>query len=80
MASKILMTNTQICLAKEPVVYGLKIGNFDLEDHPRSGCTGQIDNDRLNPLVESNRRQTWPYVAIIMECSHEGIHEHLQHL
>ena len=54
--------------------------DFDLEDHCRSGRPGQIDNDRLKSLIESNPRQALRELATIMECSQESIRQHLQQL
>jgi len=57
-----------------------KNGDFNLEDQPRSGRPVEVDNDRLNVLVESDPRQTLRELATIMECSHEAIRQHLQQL
>lgn len=52
-------------------------GLDDLEDEPRSGRPSEIDEDRLRSIVEEDPKTTSRELALLFNCSHVTILNHL---
>ena len=55
-------------------------GDIDLEDRPRSGRPGVVDNDVLLALVESDPKQSLEELAKQLGCHFTTVHHRLQEL
>lgn len=53
------------------------LGDYSIEDKPRSGRPSNLDEDALRRLIEANPRLTTREIGITLGCSHSIIEDHL---
>ena len=57
-----------------------RTGHFDLKDTPHSGCSTEVDDDKIKAMIENNRRSTTREIAKKLNISHKCVERHLKQL
>ena len=55
-------------------------GDFVLKDAPRSGRPTEVDDDKIEAMIENNRRSTTQEIAQELNKSHTCVERHLKQL
>ena len=56
------------------------VGDFSLDDAPRSGRPAEVDSDQIETLTENNQSYTTREIADILKISKSSIENHLHQL
>lgn len=52
-------------------------GNFDIKDGPRSGRPSEVNEDKIQELIQLNPRSTTREISDILGIHHSTVHDHL---
>ena len=53
------------------------VGDFSLDNAPRSGRPVEVDSDQINTIIENNQHYTTREIADILKISRSSVENHL---